>query len=64
MGDMNDKIGKDNTGKELIMGTQALLYREVTGSIPTVGAFFKSLPKTPKTGSRPRKRTRERLYKP
>ncbi|KAH3807324.1 hypothetical protein DPMN_135661 [Dreissena polymorpha] len=38
--------------------------REVTGSIPTVGAFFRSFPKTPSTGSRPRKRTRERLYKP
>ena len=24
LGDMNAKIGKDNTGKELIMGTQAL----------------------------------------
>ncbi|KAH3852615.1 hypothetical protein DPMN_095128 [Dreissena polymorpha] len=38
--------------------------REVTGSIPTVAAFFRSPPKTPSTGSRPRKRTRERLYKP
>ncbi|KAH3877575.1 hypothetical protein DPMN_001450 [Dreissena polymorpha] len=35
-----------------------------SGSIPTVGAFFRSHPKTPSTGSRPRKRTRERLYKP
>ncbi|KAH3800169.1 hypothetical protein DPMN_153798 [Dreissena polymorpha] len=37
-------------------------YRDmVTGSIPTVGAFFRSHPKTPSTGSRPRKRTRERF---
>ncbi|KAH3841120.1 hypothetical protein DPMN_114577 [Dreissena polymorpha] len=31
----------------------------VTGSIPTAGSFFRSPPKTPSTGSRPRKRTRE-----
>ncbi|KAH3724872.1 hypothetical protein DPMN_050699 [Dreissena polymorpha] len=37
---------------------------EVTDSIPTMEAFFRSPPKTPSTGSRPRKRTRERLYKP
>ncbi|KAH3842115.1 hypothetical protein DPMN_115603 [Dreissena polymorpha] len=30
---------------------------KVTGSIPIVEAFFRSLPKTPSTGSRPRKRT-------
>ncbi|KAH3845600.1 hypothetical protein DPMN_087881 [Dreissena polymorpha] len=39
-------------------------YREVTGSISTMGAFFRSPQKTPSTGSSPRKRTRERLYKP
>ncbi|KAH3877047.1 hypothetical protein DPMN_000902 [Dreissena polymorpha] len=33
--------------------------REVTGSIPTVGAFFRSPPKI--LGSRLRKRTRERF---
>ncbi|KAH3820188.1 hypothetical protein DPMN_121932 [Dreissena polymorpha] len=37
----------------------------VTGSIPTVvGVIFRSPPKTPSTGSRPRKCTRERSNKP
>ncbi len=36
---------------------------EVMGSIHTVGAFCKSPAKTPTTGSRPRKRTRERFDK-
>ncbi|KAH3771453.1 hypothetical protein DPMN_172772 [Dreissena polymorpha] len=37
---------------------------EVTGSIPDVGEFLRSPPKTPSTGSKPRKGIPERLNKP
>ncbi|KAH3704162.1 hypothetical protein DPMN_079218 [Dreissena polymorpha] len=36
----------------------------VTGSIPTVEAFFRFQPKTPSTVSRPKKQTRENFNKP
>ncbi|KAH3897010.1 hypothetical protein DPMN_021194 [Dreissena polymorpha] len=38
-------------------------HKEVTGSIPTTGAFPRSPPKTPSTSSRPSKQPRQRLNK-